>query len=344
MTVQPRPAARRQRNISRFRLAIARPETGALVGLFAVLIFFSLTVGVRGFLSMTGATTIVAGASEVGILGAVVTLLMVAGEFDLSVGSMIGATTMVMALLLSEGVPFWACLVVALAMATTVGLIHAALVVRLGLPSLVVTLASLFILRGMATYIYLQGPGPLAPGWQGYQRLFGADPLTALLSTQYGLTPISVVWFVAVVVVCTYALTRTSFGNWIFATGGSRGAARVVGVPTARVRTLLFVATATTATMIAAVELTSVGAADGTRGLNREFEVILSAFIGGTILGGGWGSPIGTAVGALTLSTVRQGLSYSLVWSDAYQAFMGLAVLGAVVLNEIARRRAAETH
>jgi simple sugar transport system permease protein len=135
-------------------------------------------------------------------------------------------------------------------------------------------------------------------------------------------------------------LLRTRFGNWIFAVGGEKTSAHNVGVPVDRVKIILFTLTALSATLFATFQIMQVGSTDTGRGLNKEFEPIIAAVIGGNLLTGGYGSAIGAFLGALIYGTVQLGINYAGVDADRFKVFMGGMVLMAVLFNNYIRRRA----
>jgi simple sugar transport system permease protein len=148
------------------------------------------------------------------------------------------------------------------------------------------------------------------------------------------------VWWIVVVVVASWVLMRTRFGNWIYAVGGSAQAARYVGVPVNRVKILLFMGTAASAALYACVVVPSVGSANVRDGTNREFEAIITAVVGGTLLTGGYGSAIGSALGAFILGVTNLGIFYAGINTDWYSAVLGLLLLLAVLVNTYVLRRA----
>jgi simple sugar transport system permease protein len=135
-----------------------------------------------------------------------------------------------------------------------------------------------------------------------------------------------------------FVLTRTRFGNWIFAAGGDAQAARYVGVPVNRVKILMFMFTAFCATVFAACQVFEFGSAGADRGLLKEFEAIIAVVIGGALLTGGYGSVIGAALGALIFGVVQQGLFFAGVESSLFRVFLGVILLFAVILNTYIRR------
>jgi simple sugar transport system permease protein len=281
-------------------------------------------------------------AAQVGILGSAVALLMIAGEFDLSIGSMVGAAGMVIAIGVGEfGLPVWLSILLAFAIALSIGFLNGYLVVRTRLPSFIVTLGTLFILRGVTIGVTRVLTGRTQVG--GLSDAVAADPISFLFTAQVGPLKASILWWIGLALVATWVLLRTPFGNWIFGTGGNAVAARNVGVPVARVKIILFMATAASAALLATVQVLSVGSGDVLRGEQKEFEAIITAVIGGTLLSGGYGSAIGTVFGALTLGMTKNGLQFAGVGGDWYQAFLGVLLLMAVVVNNWIRQRATLT-
>ena len=150
--------------------------------------------------------------------------------------------------------------------------------------------------------------------------------------------PMLIVWALALIVFGHILLTRTKFGNWIFASGGDARAARYVGVPVDRVKITMFMFTAFCATVFAACQVMEFGSAAADRGLLKEFEAIISVVIGGALLTGGYGSVIGAALGALIFGVVQQGLFFAGVESSLFRVFLGIILLLAVILNTYIRR------
>jgi simple sugar transport system permease protein len=340
-TATATPPDERVRRIGLARVLLNRPELGAVMGAILVFVIFAVLAGSRGFLTVAGTATYLEVAAQVGIVGSAVALLMIAGEFDLSVGSMVGAAGMIVAIAIGEfGWPVWLAIVAAFAFALVIGFLNGYIVVRTRLPSFIVTLGTLFILRGVTIGVTRSITGRTQVG--GLNAVTQGDPLAAIFTTDIGPFDIAVVWWIALALVATFILMRTSFGNWIFGAGGSAIAARNVGVPVERVKIILFMATAASAALLAVIQVLGVGSGDVLRGEQKEFEAIITAVIGGTLLTGGYGSAIGTVFGALTLGITKQGIFFAGIGSDWYQAFLGALLLGAVLVNNWIRTRAAQ--
>jgi simple sugar transport system permease protein len=303
--------------------------------------------------------------AQLGILAVAVALLMIGGEFDLSLGSMVAFAGVVIAILSTQyGWPIWSCIFAAFGAAIVVGYLNGWLVVKTGLPSFIVTLATLFILRGVTLGVtrlitgrtQIPGMKELAEGdWLAplFSGQFGGGALVWLadkgiidkrpdgLPSVQGI-PVSILWWIGLTILGTWILLQTRFGNWIFTVGGDSNAARNVGVPVAKVKIRLFILSACAATVFAAIQVLSVGSADTSRGLQKEFEAIIAVVIGGTLLTGGYGSAIGAMFGALIFGIVQMGIFYTGIDTDWFKAFMGAMLLGAVLFNDFTRKKAAE--
>jgi simple sugar transport system permease protein len=337
MATAARPADERVRRVGILRKLLARPELGAVAGAILVFTFFAIVAGDRGFLTSTGTISYLEVSAQLGIVVIPVALLMIAGEFDLSVGSMIGAAGMLVAIPTVEfGWPLWASLILAFAVALVVGFLNGYLVITTGLPSFIVTLASLFALRG-ATIGFTR----LITGRTQVSGLEDEGFVAALFAGEIGGVPASIFWWVGLGILGTYVLLRTTFGNWIFGTGGDPVAARNVGVPVNRVKIILFMSTAAAATLLAVIQVLDAGSADVLRGTLFEFQAIIATVIGGVLLTGGYGSVIGPMFGALIFGMVSQGIFFTGVNTDWFQVFLGAMLLIAVIVNNYIRNRAA---
>ena len=151
--------------------------------------------------------------------------------------------------------------------------------------------------------------------------------------------PVSIIWFIALAALATWILLRTRVGNWIYASGGDANAARNSGVPVSHVKTGLFMLTATAAALVAILTVLDAGSTDARRGVQKEFEAIIAAVIGGCLLTGGYGSAIGAFVGAIIFGVVSIGLTYTSFDSDWFQVFLGGMLLTAVLFNNYIRRK-----
>ncbi|MCZ6447546.1 MAG: ABC transporter permease [Alphaproteobacteria bacterium] len=359
------PQDERLKDISRFRKALIGPELGAIAGTILVFMFFLAVARDTGMFSPEGVMTWTTVSAQFVIIAVGACLLMIAGEFDLSVGSMIGFAGIVIAITsVSWGWPVWLSIITAFVLAMAIGALNGYLVIKTGLPSFIVTLAFLYILRGLTIFgaifttrkTIIGGVREAAEGdWLA--PLFGGTIFTGLFQwlADIGLLdtftrgsrvgqpivdgiPMLIVWALGLIVFGHILLTRTQFGNWIYASGGDARAARYVGVPVDRVKILMFMFTAFCATVFATAQVMEFGSAAADRGLLKEFEAIISVVIGGALLTGGYGSVIGAALGALIFGVVQQGLFFAGVESSLFRVFLGIILLLAVILNTYIRR------
>lgn len=355
----------RVKETSRFRQALIRPELGGIVGTIAVFTFFILFAFDSGMFNSQGVLNWSVVSAQFMIIAVGACLLMIAGEFDLSVGSMIGFAGMMIAIFgVTLGWPMWIAILITFAMCLAIGALTGWIVVKTGLPSFIVSLAFLFILRGFTIFLpqtiesktIIGGIRTAAEGdWLA--PVFGGKILTGLfqwfgevglISTfERGLKqgqpviegiPMLIVWALVLVAVGHIILTRTPFGNWIFASGGDAESARNSGVPVSRVKILMFMTTAFCACVFATCQVMEFGSAGADRGLLKEFEAIIAVVIGGALLTGGYGSVMGAALGALIFGVVQQGLFFAGVESSLFRVFLGVILLGAVILNTYIRR------
>lgn len=359
------PPDERVKQRSAVGAALMRPELGSVCGAILVFSFFLLIARDSGMFSAEGVLNWSLVSSQFAIIAVGACLLMISGEFDLSVGSMIGFSGIVIALLSTTlHFPMWLSILLAFAIALALGWLNGYLVVRTGLPSFIVTLAFLYILRGLTIFIAITATkqtiiGGVRDSAQGdwLAALFGGKVLKGLFSwlAEQGMIrtfiggiragepivdgiPMIIIWALGLIVFAHILLTRTRFGNWIFASGGDAQAARNVGVPVNRVKILMFMFTAFCATVFATCQVVEFGSAAADRGLLKEFEAIISVVIGGALLTGGYGSVIGAALGALIFGVVQQGLFFAGVESSLFRVFLGGILLLAVILNTYIRR------
>lgn len=312
-----------------------RPEFSAFIGTLTVFAFFAVATMGNGFISWRGTAGWLNVAAELGIVAVPVALLMIGGELDLSVGSVIGATSVLIAVATGVyGVPLWLSIAMALFLGVSVGLFNGVVTVRTGLPSFIVTLVSMLALAGLALGLtrFLVGTPNVSLDVDGIWRL--------VFAAKWGLASVSIVWWLAVSAIAGWVLFRTQFGNWIQATGGDQQSAREAGISTDKVKITLFVLTALAAVLVGVIQTMTFNGGEATRGQVYVFNSIIATVIGGVLLQGGYGSPIGVMLGAITFGVVTVGIFYTGWSSDWAQLLLGLLLLAAVLTNNLFRRLA----
>ena len=352
----------RVRALHRVQRVLMRPAFGSAAGVVLVRVFFAFAAAGSGMFAPDGIMNWLHVSAELGVVAVPAALLMIAGEFDLSIGSMIGFAVMMAAIpAVYWGWPVWAAILFAFALSMGLGWLDGYLVIRTRLPSFIVSLAFLFILRGLSLAIsvlltnqtIISGVDRaargdwLAPvfGGQVGHGVFVALAHAHLIGTYRDGSPLVsgipmiMVWWIVLAAIAHFVLSSTLFGNYIYAAGGDANAARSLGVPVARVKITLFVATAFCAALLGIAQVMEFGSAAADRGLDMEFEAIIAAVIGGSLLTGGYGSATGACFGALIFGVAQQGIYFANWNNNWFRVFLGALLLIAVLFNNFVRRR-----
>ncbi len=321
-------------NRSLLQRLIAKPEFGPLVLLVVeVVVFWSIN---HDFLSPLNISNTLAFTVELGLIALAMTLLMTSGEFDLSVGSLFGFSPVLMWTLFNSGLmPLEAGFVTALVVAALIGLINGWFVTQLKIPSFLVTLGMLLVVRGTALFV--------TDGFPQRTWSSGGSWLATILVGDFYVGPFriyaSLFWFIAAALILGYVLTKSRTGNWIQAAGGNPGAARARGVAVDRVKIGLFMLSSVMAALAGIISSIRTSAANPNSGTGYELEVIAMVVIGGTALTGGRGTIIGTVLGILILRVMRNGIVLIGVPGLAYNIFIGAIILGMMALHSWLERR-----
>jgi simple sugar transport system permease protein len=313
---------------------IARPEFGPFILLVVeIFVFWSIN---HDFLSPLNISNTLSFTVELGLIALGMTLLMTAGEFDLSVGSVFGFTPVLMWTLFNSGTTsLEVAFVIALLVALLIGLVNGLFVTRLKIPSFLVTLGMLLVVRGTALFVTSGFP----------QRTWDAGNqwLATILVGDFNVGPFriyaSIFWFVAAALILGYILTQTRFGNWVQAAGGNASAALARGVNVARTKVILFMLSSGLAAFAGIISSIRTSAANPNSGTGYELEVIAMIVIGGTALTGGRGTIIGTVLGIFILRIMRNGIVLIGVPGLAYNIFIGAIILGMMALHSALERR-----
>lgn len=337
----PTQTDERMKQASPFIKLLRRPEFGAFLGAIAIYALFTSvdTTGNFGNLNgMAGWTDI---AAPIGIVGIAVSLLMIAGEFDLSSGVMVGTTGLIIGMLVTNvGLGIWPAIGIAFVFAAGVGLLNGYVVVRTKLPSFIVTLATFFILKGANMAFTMMVTGSVRV--TGTDQASGFQSAYNLFATDFGTQgfQITLIWWIAITIIATWVLTRTRFGNWTFAAGGDANAARNAGVPVNRTKIMLFVYTSMSSALVGTMFVLRLKGMQAGQGVGQEFYYIIAAAVGGTLLTGGAGSAIGASIGATIMGMAYIGIPYALWNSDWTSTFLGMILFSAVFINTYIGRRA----
>ena len=312
---------------------ISAPEFGPFVLLVGeIVVFYAWS---PAFLSPGNISNLLAFTPELGMITLGMTLLMTAGEFDLSVGSVFGfAPVMMWTFYNTHTTSLEVGFLIAMAIAVAIGFANGWLVTRLKIPSFLVTLGMLLVVRGTALYITDGFP----------QRTWTSNSaLMRVIVGEFSVGPLriyaSLLWFILFALILGYVLTESKAGNWIQAAGGNAEAARARGVHVTSTKIILFVLTSVISAYAGITSSIRVSAANPNSGTGYELEVIAMVVIGGTALTGGRGTIIGTVIGVLILRMMRNGIVLVGVPGLAYNIFIGAIILGMMALHSWLERR-----
>jgi simple sugar transport system permease protein len=309
------------------KIYLDKPELAGIVMLVVLIVLFEITSnGV--FLSYNNMQGVLGLLPEVALVAIGVTILMIAGEFDLSVGSAFALAPMVMAISMVAGMPFLPAVLLGLLAAMAVGFVNGFITLRFAIPSFITTLGMLFVARSI-TVVISGGFPPLLP----------AD-VPAYVFTQFvGLIRLSMFWFAGIAVILGVLLSLTNFGNWIKATGGQIDAANALGIPTASVKMFCFVLCSLLAGFAGIIQVLRLGSPLPSLGEGLELQAVAAAVIGGTSLFGGVGTVLGAIVGALLIRVIDNGLVLSRVDANWFKFAIGSLLVFAVIANTWLRRK-----
>ena len=383
------------------RTRLARsPEAGAAAGFSVIFLVFALATP-DTFLSHSAISSILNSQAVPGILAIGITLLMISGEFDLSVGSILGVSSLAFLYATVNGVPILLAAAIGLVIGCLLGLINGLLLISTGIPSFIITLGTMLAYRAIPLtaisggriirYADYSRESPVleVPGlvvfiltlalfflvlwiardiWRARnQSIKSRIPIAvALLFFAYfvfealvphPLMPVkidffdalngrigtgnyrtSILWWIGLTSVFAIALSQMRFGNAVFATGGNAQAARLQGIHIDRVRVTNFVISGFLAALAGIIQVARLKSVDPLRGTGLELEVIAAVVIGGTLLTGGYGSLIGSAIGTALTGMLRTGLVLMQVPSNAFRGAIGAIMIAAVVINNFVRK------
>ncbi len=330
-TVLPRRPAHRMWVYIRRRLA-EYPEAVAFVSFLSIFAFFSYAAD--HFLTPIALANILTFGSITGIVVIGVAMLMISGEFDLSVGSTFAVASYVFALSLNAGMAPVVALGAALLVAAILGFVNGLIVVGTRIPSFIATLGTMLAYRGIARAL---GHGRFATYKGEHLLLFDIlngplDRINNLFEPPATLR-VSIIWFLLIALIMSFVLLRTRYGNWTYATGGNPEAARAQGVQVTYVKLMNFMLSGFFAGLAGVIQFAHRTSVDPLRGAGMELIAVAASVIGGVQLTGGYGTILGAIVGILTIQMMEQGLVLMQVPVQVFQAFAGLLIIIAVLSN-----------
>ena len=317
-----------------FGSLMRRPETGSFLGLAAVFLFFTAFGGVN-FASPTGAASWLNVAAQLGIVAIPIGLLMIAGELDISIGSIIPAGSMTCAIISGHfDLPIMFGVGAALLLGAVIGLINGLLVIRTAVPSFIVTLGTLFAVAGMTLGFSVLVTGTTSVALKVPEAKWLLGDFIG------GIYQVTIFWWLAAILFWGFFLHFSRYGNWIFAMGGDKVSARNAGIPTDRVTIMLFVCSGMSAAFVGLSQAILYNSAQVSAGQSYIFNSIISVVVGGVLLTGGYGSVFGIVLGTLTFAVVSQGIYFTGLDANWASLIIGVLLLGAVLMNNTFRKMA----
>ena len=306
------------------KIYLDKPELAGVALLVILLAVFQVKSG-GVLLSVENLRGVMGLLPEMALVTIGVTILMICGEFDLSVGSVFALMPMSMAVMVNAGVPFPAAVLLGLMLCAVIGFVNGYVTLQFAIPSFITTLGMMFIARSL-TIVISGGFPPLLPAdlptWLFTEYLWQGSPIR-----------MSFVWFVVIATLASALLSRTNFGNWIRATGGFNEAAASMGIPVRRVKITCFMLCSVLAGFAGLLQVLRLGSPLPSIGEGLELQAVAAAVIGGTALAGGIGTVFGAIVGTLLIRVIDNGLVLSRVDANWFKFAIGVLTMFAVIAN-----------
>lgn len=340
-TTTPEKTDERLVRTSPWKKLLGRPELGSVIGAVAVFIFF--VIFADSFLRATSLATVLYASSTLGIMAVPVALLMIGGEFDLSAGVMVTSSALISSMFSYQMTAnTWVGVGVSLLVTLAIGVFNGVMLTRTKLPSFIITLGTFLMLTGMNLGFTKLISGTVST--KSIADMEGFKSAKSVFASTFSIGgvdfKITIIWWLALVLVATWILLRTRVGNWIFAVGGDLNAARAVGVPVNKTKIGLYMGVAFGAWISGQHLLFSYDVVQSGEGVGNELIYIVAAVIGGCLITGGYGSAVGAAIGALIFGMTSKGIVFAEWNSDWFKFFLGAMLLLATLLNAWVRKRA----
>jgi ribose/xylose/arabinose/galactoside ABC-type transport system permease subunit len=299
-------------------------EMGVLVVLAIIVIALSIVSPI--FLKPVNLVNVVRQTVEIGVMAIGMTLLIISGEMDLSVGSIFGATAMLGALMFKNNMNPTLVFILMLAGGAAIGFINGFLVTKAKMPAFIATLGTMQIFRSVAYAISGGMSISVFPEKATNSWVFK-------MGASVGKVPVQVIIMLILFVVAHIVMSKTKFGFDIYATGGNKRAAKLAGISTDRIKMECFMLTGALCALAGMISIAYLQSVPTTAGSGREMDVIAAVILGGAALSGGRGTILGTFIGAIIMSVVKNGmvlLSVPVFWQSG---FIGVIIILAVLLD-----------
>ena len=308
-----------------------RKGTNILLGLtlLGLLLFLWLLLGLstQAFWTPNNISNVLRQGAMTAILAVGQTFVIITAGIDLSVGAIVGFTSVIVAWLLQAGVPLWLSIILTLLIGVAIGAFHGFGIVRMGLPPFIITLATLTSLRGIG--LLITNGSTISISHDGFTDFSRADFLGVP----------SLFWMVILVAIPAFVFLHLSrWGRYLFAVGSNKEAARLSGVNVDRTIYLAYILSATCAAFVGLLLASRIGIGNATQAEGWELQAIASSVIGGTSLFGAVGSVHGPLLGAFILATINNGANLLHIHSFWQRIITGLLIIVIVYFDQLRRR------
>lgn len=337
------PGVKRQQLVHQalWKKVLKRPEAGALGGAILVYVFFYIMAS--PFRQLPAFATVLYQSATLGIPAVAVSMLMIGGEFDLTAGVAVTTSSLAASMFATEiAGNMWAGVVFGLVVSLAIGWLNGYLLIRTKLHSFLVTLSTFLMLQGLNIALTKLVTGNVAtqdissmPGFASAHAVFASTIKIGSVSIS-----IAVFYWIVFVLLATWVLLRTKVGNWIFAVGGQGDSARAVGVPVRKMKVGLFMLVGFSVWFLGMHMLFAYDTVQSGAGVGNELLYIAASVVGGCLLTGGYGSAVGSALGAFIFGMTTEGVIYADWDPDWFMFFVGAMLLLATVVNTWIRARA----
>jgi simple sugar transport system permease protein len=271
-------------------------------------------------------------AAEFGVIALAVGMLMISGEFDLSVGSVLAFCSFSFVKIHHSGVNVVAAIVLTMIIGGLIGFFHGVITVKAQIPSFITTLGGLLMWRGITLF------------WSGGQQE-GLDltkiPITyqVIAGAKISIIPIQFVWLVGITLVIIFFMNYHKFGNWVYVTGDNRLAAKAMGINTDRIKTICFILVGAAVGFAAVMQMFRSLTFTARAGEGWELSAVAASVVGGTALSGGIGNLAGVFWGALVISVIENGLVLMRIQYWWTFTVFGVVIIASVIISGIIEKR-----
>jgi rhamnose transport system permease protein len=266
--------------------------------------------------------------SEVGLVALPMTYIIITGGIDLSVGSILGLSAILTGVFWENvGLPLWLAILLALLVGSLAGFFNGLLIVRVNVPPLIMTLATLALYRGLAEGI---SEAKSVRGYPEWFYIFGQGDIAGL--------PTQLWFFIIATIISTIILAKTTFGRSLYAIGNNAVGARFAGLPVSRIILTIYTFSGFMGALAALIFVSRVTTTRSDMGTGLELDAIAAVVLGGTSIFGGRGSIAGTIIGLVLIQLLKNGLSLTGVTSDATTIVIGSVLIVTILLNNLVQR------